>query len=218
MELGQIESNTRIHESDNQLASDKYVTDKTTNADIHKSDNELEGTKYVADKEADTSKYVADAESDTSKYVVDNGGDLGIDLSDDSSSTTTTSNDSSTPTASKDIYTKWEDDGIAFTTMTVSGLDTNRLKSSGVDEYGQKAIEAAIAAVTNGSLGVDGVVSNYDLADFLVRNSDATDTNKNQLTKVFAYFGLDKNMLNQVENAKFGGSMWAWEYGTKYKD
>lgn len=117
---------------------------------------------------------------------------------------------------SKDIYTKWEDDGIVFKTFTVKGpADETKLASSGVDEHGKTAIQNVYTAVANGDLGINGTVSNYDLAEYLIIQSDNNNTNKNQLKKVFAYFGLDKNMLEQVTDSGFW--FWQWGQGTNYK-
>jgi len=118
------------------------------------------------------------------------------------------------------VFTLWENDGIRNEIRAVSKpIDfDNKLKAANVDENGKNAIEDVYSAVAGKRLGANGFVSDYDLAEHLVRNSDANNTNKNQLEKVFGYFGLDKNMLDYVENAKFGGSMWAWEYGVKFKN
>ena len=147
-------------------------------------------------------------------YTVDNppkvSDDMTIDLSGDN-------NANNTPKESKDIYSKWEDNGITFTTFAVKGpADETKLKSADVDEHGKKAIQSVYTAVANGELGVNGTVSNYDLAEYLINQSDNNDTNKNQLKKVFAYFGLDKNMLEQVEDSGFW--FWQWGQGTNYKN
>lgn len=136
-----------------------------------------------------------------------------IDLEDDSNSDNSGTND--TP-KDKDIFSTWEDSGIAFKTYAVKGpADENKLESAGVDKHGKKAIESVYTAVASGDLGIDGTVSNYDLAEYLISHSDNNDTNKNQLKKVFAYFGLDKNMLEQVEDSGFW--FWQWGQGTNYK-
>lgn len=120
-------------------------------------------------------------------------------------------------TASNDIYSKWESDGITFETFTIKGpVDANKLESSGVDDYGKKAIQSVYTAVANGELGTNGIVSNYDLANYLINQSDNNNTNKNQLKKVFAYFGLSKNMLDNVEDSGFW--FWQWGQGTNYKN
>ena len=157
------------------------------------------------------------------KYTVANppkvGDDITIDLEDVSGINDT----NATPEASKDkdIFSTWEDNGIAFKTFTVkkpSELTTeysDKLKSADVDQHGKKAIESVYAAVANSELGINGTVSNYDLAEYLISQSDNNNTNKNQLKKVFAYFGLDKNMLEQVEDSGFW--FWQWGQGTNYK-
>lgn len=80
---------------------------------------------------------------------------------------------------------------------------------------GEKAIKKVISLVTNGNLGYDGQVSNYDLAEYLISNSDANDTNKAQLKKIFAYFGMDEKMLENVDDAGFW--FWEWDKGVKTK-
>ena len=149
------------------------------------------------------------------KYTVANppkiGDDGSLGLGDDSGDGGT--ND--TPTESKDIFTQWENNGVSFNTVSVGAFDETKAESVDVDKHGKKAINDAISAVANGKIGVNGIVSNYDLANYLITHSDANDTNKNQLTKVFAYFGLDKNMLEQVEDSGFW--FWQWGQGTNYK-
>lgn len=111
-------------------------------------------------------------------------------------------------------YSYWDMKEFPFATVKVGAADESRLKSCGVDEHGRKAIEGVISAVAEGKLGVAGEVSNYDLADYLVRNSDSFDTNKNQLGKVFSYFGLDKKMLDETSDSGFWP--WEWNKGVKY--
>lgn len=135
-----------------------------------------------------------------------------VDLGDDANKTPEESKE-------KDIFTQWEDSGVTFKTFTVQKpSDTDyaaKLESADVDKHGEKAINGVYSAVANGELGINGTVSNYDLADYLISHSDTNDTNKNQLKKVFAYFGLDKNMLEQVEDSGFW--FWQWGQGTNYK-
>lgn len=156
---------------------------------------------------------------DATTYTVDNPPPItGKNVDDETPNTIDLDADSSTngtTNESKDIYSKWEKSGIVFTTVNIGQLDESKLKSVDVDKHGKKAIKDAISAVTNSTIGVEGVVSNYDLADYLIRQSDINNTNKDQLGKVFAYFGLDKNMLKKVEDAGF----WFWESGkgTNYK-
>lgn len=156
---------------------------------------------------------------DATTYTVDNPPPItGKNVDDETPNTIDLDADSGTngtTNESKDIYSKWEKSGIVFTTVNIGQLDESKLKSVDVDKHGKKAIKDAISAVTNNTIGVEGVVSNYDLADYLIRQSDINNTNKDQLGKVFAYFGLDKNMLKKVEDAGF----WFWESGkgTNYK-
>lgn len=164
---------------------------------------------------------------DSTTYTVENpppmtGQDVkddnpyGIDLGGNTSSTEDTSN-TTEDDKEKDIFTTWEDNGIIFKTFNVikpTDYDS-QLESAGVDEHGKKAIESVYQAVTNGTLGYEGIVSNYDLAEYLISQSDNNNTNKNQLKKVFAYFGLDKNMLEQVEDSGFW--FWQWGQGTQIK-
>ena len=117
---------------------------------------------------------------------------------------------------SSDITKTWENDGIQYESIKMSAINDSEVEASGVDQFGLKAINSALAAVANGQLGYNGYVSNYDLADYLITHSNENDTNKNQLEKVFAYFGLNNDMLDYVSNRSGKGSN--WKYGVEYKN
>ena len=100
----------------------------------------------------------------------------------------------------------------------MTGLNQSMVDESGVDQFGLKAINDAISAVANNRLGTNGTVSNYDLANYLILQSNANDTDKKQLKKVFAYFGLNTKMLNCVEDVGKGQNLPGsdYKYGVQY--
>ena len=139
--------------------------------------------------------------------------------------------DSYTPTVSGDTedeypaYTAWNAAGINLQNHLVAKPDEEthnaKIKESGVDQYGKKAINSVYTAVANGKLDSDkdGYVTNYELADFLVTHSNENDTDVKQLKKVFAYFGLNNYLLDIVQDVGKGRNMKGsdYKYGVEYK-
>ena len=153
-------------------------------------------------------------------YTVDNppkiGDDVGVDIDVDGSNT---GGGSDSGTEDFDIVKKWEDGGNSFQTITIKGFDDTMAKESKVDEYGEKAIKSVISAVANNKLGANGVVSNFDIADYLITHSNENDTDKKQLKKVFAYFGISTSLLDYVEDVGKGKNLTGsdYKYGVEYK-
>lgn len=122
-------------------------------------------------------------------------------------------------------YKAWNTAGIKLQNHSVKKPDNtthdSKIKESGVDEYGKKAINSVYSAVANGTLDSDkdGQVTNYELADFLITHSNENDTDKKQLKKVFAYFGLNNYLLDNVKDVGEGTNMKGsdYKYGVEYK-
>ena len=225
----QITEQRRQNEQDNATVLESLKTEETINAANNKSaetiaDGQNKTNFAISDNANKTSLAIADGENKTKLAISEdevknsafesglNGGGVVVD---ESGGLVVSDDGGSGSNELTGIFADWEDNGVVFNTLKVGSIDESKITSANVDEHGKKAIQSAIKAITNGELGVDGVVSNYELADYLIRHSDTHNTNKNQLTKVFAYFGLDKKMLNDVEDAGF----WAheWDMGVKYK-
>ena len=121
-------------------------------------------------------------------------------------------------------YTNWNDAGITLQNVTISKPDdatfSSNVTSSGVDENGKKAINSVYSAVANGTLDQDkdGIVTNYELADYLITHSNDNDTDKKQLKKVFAYFGLTTSLLDNVQDVGKGKNLSGsdYKYGVEY--
>lgn len=117
-------------------------------------------------------------------------------------------------------YKNWNNSGITLQNVSIyGGFNTDKALEEDVDEFGSKAILSAYSAIANGKLGKNGSVTNYELADFLITHSNENDTDKRQLKKVFAYFGLDNKLLDNVEDVGKGQNLYGqdFKYGVEYK-
>lgn len=103
--------------------------------------------------------------------------------------------------------------GVAEHLIQVGAYNEKTASSVELGEKGKKVVKKVISMIANGELGVDGYISNFELTQWLINNSDANDTNKNQLKKVFAYFGIDTALLDNTKDSGFW--FWDWDKGVK---
>lgn len=88
-------------------------------------------------------------------------------------------------------------------------IDDSRLKDCGVDEHGKKMIEK----LNERAVASGGMLSEDEVLEFVINNSNSYNTNLNQLRKVYDYLELDKSKLDKFEDAGF----WFWEWGKGVK-
>lgn len=96
--------------------------------------------------------------------------------------------------------------------VEIGPIDEERIKSTGVDEHGRKMIEDLQKYAANNG----GVLTEDEVYNFVRDNSNANNTNLNQLRKVYSYLGLNQSNLDNLEDA--GTWFWQWGDGVKEKN
>lgn len=91
-------------------------------------------------------------------------------------------------------------------------FDEDRAKKTGIDKYGKALITALYKKAADNA----GYLTDDEIYEFVRDNSNAYDTNLNQIRKVYSYLGLNASKLENLEDAGF----WAteWDMGVKEKD
>lgn len=89
--------------------------------------------------------------------------------------------------------------------ISIGAIDEDRLKSCNVDKYGRAMIEA----LQKEAAAKGGILTEDELLSFVKNNSDAYNTNLNQIKKVYRYLGADQSKLDNLKDAGF----WFWQWG-----
>lgn len=93
--------------------------------------------------------------------------------------------------------------------VTIDAIDEEKMKSCGVDKHGKSMLEA----LQKEAAAQGGFLTEDELLEFVKTNSDAHNTNLDQLKKVYSYLGADKAKLEALSDAGF----WFWEWGKGVK-
>lgn len=93
--------------------------------------------------------------------------------------------------------------------VTIDAIDEEKMKSCGVDKHGKSMLEA----LQKEAAAQGGFLTEDELLEFVKANSNAYNTNLDQLKKVYSYLGADKAKLEALSDAGF----WFWEWGKGVK-